>query len=115
MAGINQSTLASVIQGQPLPPYHPGPSATSPAPAASPPFDTHGTGGPYPQPSFVVVSGPNFVGSGDSGSPGPTLIYQPVATRTGQPAVVINANSPSLPVRPHPAISLSEHLISFGI
>ena len=121
MAGINQSTPAPVVQGQvypsapPLPAYYPGAGATSPA-AASPPFYTQGTGGPYRQPSVVIVPGPSSGYSvepgvkGNVGGPGPTVVYQPVATGMGQPAVVMYASSPELPVSPHPAIALGEHL-----
>ena len=126
MAGINQSTPAPVVQGQvypsgpPLPAHSREPGATSPA-VSSPPFYMQGTGGPYPQPGVVIGPGPNLgysVGlgvKGVTGGPGPTVVYQLVATGTGQPAGIIYASSPELPVSPHPAIALGKHSNSIEI
>ena len=94
----------------PLPAYSAGPPAHSPA-TLPPPSYMSGTAGPYaPMGAPGVGSGDTMaysLGPGAKGGPGPTVMYQPVAS--GQPQVVIiNGAGPELPVSPHPAVALGK-------
>ena len=114
MAGINQGAPGYPVQEQQLypppgPAYSPGPGA--PSQAAPPPVYMQGSGGQYAS-TGAPMAGASMgypseqEGKRGMGGPGPSVVYQPVAT--GQPQVVVytGAGGPELPVSPHPAIAL---------